>query len=267
MARSTPPRPKILRGSATSLLLGPSRAGVESTRASNARLSDRLVMPPSADVCASLCDDVADAVHPDHDFLARHGADVTSTADAMLARLDELAAMLGTLRAEGREQREALEPVLEAFAAGLARDFAYVDSVEDTVSAIGTAVTPPKINSPRSSTHFKNARLAEVESARRGIENLFTRVGGVTADLGRAGGTLAGGFAAFSTELAASATSTARSAAAAAAAARPASISSRAPHWDEETPGRYYEEDDAAPEGESGGARGMVRRSPGESGW
>ena len=97
-------------------------------------------MPPSADVCASLCDDVADAVHPDHDFLARHGADVTSTADAMLARLDELAAMLGTLRAEGREQREALEPVLEAFAAGLARDFAYVDSVEDTVSAIRTAV-------------------------------------------------------------------------------------------------------------------------------
>ena len=163
-------------------------------------------MPPSADVCASLCDDVADAVHPDHDFLARHGADVTSTADAMLARLDELAAMLGTLRAEGREQREALEPVLEAFAAGLARDFAYVDSVEDTVSAIGTAVTTTENQlSALESTHFKNARLAEVESARRGIENLFTRVGGVTADLGRAGGTLAGGFAAFSTELAASA--------------------------------------------------------------
>ena len=262
--------PKNLRGSATSLLLRPSRAGVEFTRASNARLSDRLAMPSSADVCASLCDDVADAVHPDHDFLARHGADVTSTADAMLARLDELAAMLGTLRAEGREQREALEPVLEAFAAGLARDFAYIDSVEDTVSAIRTAVTTTENQlSALESTHFKNARLAEVESARRGIENLFTRVGGVTADLGRAGGTLAGGFAAFSTELAASATSTARSAAAAAAvaaAARPASISSRAPHWDEETPGRYYEEDDAAPEGESGGARGMVETLSGRVG-
>ena len=226
-------------------------------------------MPPSADVCASLCDDVADAVHPDHDFLARHGADVTSTADAMLARLDELAAMLGTLRAEGREPREALEPVLEAFAAGLARDFAYIDSVEDTVSAIRTAVTTTENQlSALESTHFKNARLAEVESARRGIENLFTRVGGVTADLGRAGGTLAGGFAAFSTELAASATSTARSAAAAAAAAaaRPASISSHAPHWDEETPGRYYEEDDAAPEDESGGARGMVETLSGRVG-
>ena len=168
--------------------------------------------------------------------------------------------MLGTLRAEGREQREALEPVLEAFAAGLARDFAYVDSVEDTVSAIRTAVTTTENQlSALESTHFKNARLAEVESARRGAKT-HSRAGGVTADLGRAGGTLAGGFAAFSTELAASATSTARSAAAAAAAAaaRPASISSRAPHWDEETPGRYYEEDDAAPEGESGGARGMV---------
>jgi len=269
LARSTPPRPKNLRGSATSLLHGPSRAGVEFTRASNARLSDRLAMPPSADVCASLCDDVADAVHPDHDFLSRHGADVTSTADAMLARLDELAAMLGTLRAEGREQREALEPVLEAFAAGLARDFAYVDSVEDTVSAVRTAVTTTENQlSALESAHFKNARLAEVESARRGIENLFTRVGGVTADLGRAGGTLAGGFAAFSTELAASATSTARSAAAAAAAAaaRPAPISSRAPHWVEETPGRYYEEDDAAPEGESGGARGMVETLSGRVG-
>ena len=117
-------------------------------------------MPPSADVCASLCDDVADAVHPDHDFLARHGADVTSTADAMLARLDELAAMLGTLRAEGREQREALEPVLEAFAAGLFRDFAYIDSVEDTVGAIGTAVTTTEINSPRSRARTSKTRAS-----------------------------------------------------------------------------------------------------------
>jgi hypothetical protein len=60
---------------------------------------------------------------------------------ATLARLDELGAMLGTLRAEGGEQREALEPVLEAFAAGLARDFAYIDSVEDTVGAIKNAVS------------------------------------------------------------------------------------------------------------------------------
>ena len=227
-------------------------------------------MPPSADVCASLCDDVADAVHPDHDFLARHGADVTSTADAMLARLDELAAMLGTLRAEGREQREALEPVLEAFAAGLARDFAYIDSVEDTVSAIKTAVTTTEHQlSALESTNFRNARLAEVESARRGIENLFARVGGVTADIGRAGGTLAGGFAAFSSELAASATTATRTAAAAAAAAtataRPASVS-RASSRDEETPGRYYEEDDAAPEGVSDGARGMVETLSGKVG-
>ena len=82
------------------------------------------------DTCAVLCDDVAESVHPNFELLSKHGQEVKSTADAMLARLDELGAMLGTLRAEGREQREALEPVLEAFAAGLARDFAYIDSVE-----------------------------------------------------------------------------------------------------------------------------------------
>ena len=64
--------------------------------------------PTSAETCAALCDDIAAKVHPDFDLLFEHGADVESTADAMLARLDELGAMLGTLRAEGREQREAL---------------------------------------------------------------------------------------------------------------------------------------------------------------
>ena len=227
-------------------------------------------MPPSADVCASLCDDVADAVHPTTIFLAMHGADVTSTADAMLARLDELAAMLGTLRAEGREQREALEPVLEAFAAGLARDFAYIDSVEDTVGAIRTAVTTTENQlSALESTHFKNARLAEVKSARRGIENLFTRVGGVTADLGRAGGTLAGGFAAFSARTRRAARSPGDQAAALAAVVRrrgprPSPLARRT--GTAETPGRYYEEDDAAPEGESGGARGMVETLSGRVG-
>ena len=70
-------------------------------------------MSSSGDACAALSDDVARAVHPDFRALDLHGADLKSTADAMLARLDELGAMLGTLRAEGREQREALEPVLE----------------------------------------------------------------------------------------------------------------------------------------------------------
>ena len=52
--------------------------------------------PTSAETCAALCDDIAAKVHPDFDLLFEHGADVESTADAMLARLDELGAMLGT---------------------------------------------------------------------------------------------------------------------------------------------------------------------------
>ena len=149
----------------------------------------------SGDACAALSDDIARAVHPDFRALDDHGADVKSTADAMLARLDELGAMLGTLRAEGREQREALEPVLEAFAEGLARDFAYVDSVEDTVAAIEAAVadTERQLASLEQSS-FRRARLADVEAARRGIENLFKRVGGVTANLSRTGGSIVGGF-------------------------------------------------------------------------
>ena len=61
-------------------------------------------------------------------------------AEGMLARLDELSAMLVTVRAEGKQQREALEPVLESVAAGLGRDFAFVDSVEDTLGTIRGAV-------------------------------------------------------------------------------------------------------------------------------
>ena len=152
-------------------------------------------MSSSGDACAALSDDIARAVHPDFRALDDHGADVKSTADAMLARLDELGAMLGTLRAEGREQREALEPVLEAFAEGLARDFAYVDSVEDTVAAIEAAVadTERQLASLEQSS-FRRARLADVEAARRGIEDLFKRVGGVTANLSRTGGSIVGGF-------------------------------------------------------------------------
>ena len=152
-------------------------------------------MSSSGDACAALSDDVARAVHPDFRALDLHGADLKSTADAMLARLDELGAMLGTLRAEGREQREALEPVLEAFAEGLARDFAYVDSVEDTVAAIEAAVadTERQLSSLEQSS-FRRARLADVEAARRGIEDLFKRVGGVTANLSSAGGSIVGGF-------------------------------------------------------------------------
>ena len=152
-------------------------------------------MSSSGDACAALSDDIARAVHPDFRALDDHGADVKSTADAMLARLDELGAMLGTLRAEGREQREALEPVLEAFAEGLARDFAYVDSVEDTVAAIEAAVadTERQLSSLEQSS-FRRARLADVEAARRGIEDLFKRVGGVTANLSSAGGSIVGDF-------------------------------------------------------------------------
>lgn len=157
-------------------------------------------MAPKTELCAALCDDVAESVHPSFDLISKHGQEVKSTADAMLARLDELGAMLGTLRVEGREQREALEPVLEAFAAGLARDFAYIDSVEDTVGAIKNAVSQMETQLGQlEQTHFRQARLAEVAAARKGIENLFGKLGGVTASIGQAAGGLTqpivGGFA------------------------------------------------------------------------
>ena len=66
----------------------------------------------SGDACAALSDDIASAVHPDFRARDDQDADVKSTADAMLERLDELRAMLGTLRAEGSEQGEDLETVL-----------------------------------------------------------------------------------------------------------------------------------------------------------
>ena len=130
-------------------------------------------MPPAGDACEALSDDIARAVHPDFKLLDDHGFDIRATADAMLARLDELGAMLGTLRAEGREQREALEPVLEAFAEGMARDFAYVDSVADTERQL----------SQLEQSQFRNNRLKDVEAARRGIEELFAKVGGTYANL------------------------------------------------------------------------------------
>ena len=142
-------------------------------------------------MCAVLCDDVAESVHPNFDLLSKHGEEVKSTADAMLARLDELGAMLGTLRAEGREQREALEPVLEAFTAGLTRDFAYIDSVEDTVGVIKNAVSQMEAQLAQLEQNtFRQARLAEVAAARKGIENLFGKLGGVTASIGQAAGGL-----------------------------------------------------------------------------
>ena len=156
--------------------------------------------PTSAETCAALCDDIAAKVHPDFDLLFEHGADVESTADAMLARLDELGAMLGTLRAEGREQREALEPVREAFARGLARDFAYIDSVEDTVAAVRGAVATMETQlAALESSTFRAARVADVEMARRGIQSLVRRAAAATAELGanleRAGGSLVGNIA------------------------------------------------------------------------
>jgi hypothetical protein len=197
--------------------------------------------PTSAETCAALCDDIAAKVHPDFDLLFEHGADVESTADAMLARLDELGAMLGTLRAEGREQREALEPVLEAFARGLARDFAYIDSVEDTVAAVRGAVATMETQlAALESSTFRAARVADVEMARRGIQSLVRRAAAATAELGanleRAGGSLVGNIASGIQRTSSGApppagqqqTPEETAAAAAAAAADPASVSGRA---------------------------------------
>jgi len=195
--------------------------------------------PTSAETCAALCDDIAAKVHPDFDLLFEHGADVESTADAMLARLDELGAMLGTLRAEGREQREALEPVLEAFARGLARDFAYIDSVEDTVAAVRGAVATMETQlAALESSTFRAARVADVEMARRGIQSLVRRAAAATAELGanleRAGGSLVGNIASGIRRTSSGAPAAGQqhtpeeTAAAAAAAADPASVSGRA---------------------------------------
>ena len=198
--------------------------------------------PTSAETCAALCDDIAAKVHPDFDLLFEHGADVESTADAMLARLDELGAMLGTLRAEGREQREALEPVLEAFARGLARDFAYIDSVEDTVAAVRGAVATMETQlAALESSTFRAARVADVEMARRGIQSLVRRAAAATAELGanleRAGGSLVGNIASGIQRTSSSGAPAAgqqqtpeetAATAAAAAAADPASVSGRA---------------------------------------
>ena len=92
-----------------------------------------MTAPTAEETAAALCDDVAAAIHPDLGVLGDNADRVRAVADGMLARLDELDAMLRSLRDDGAEQRAALEPALEALAGGLARDFAYVDSVEDTV--------------------------------------------------------------------------------------------------------------------------------------
>jgi hypothetical protein len=155
----------------------------------------RGAMAPAFDACVGLCDDLARAVHPDFALLDAHAEGVKTTADAMLARLDELGAMLGTLRAEGREQGEALEPVLGAFAEGLARDFAYVDSVEDTIAAIELAVSQTeKELTQLEQSSFRDARAQDVESARKGISDLFTRLSGVTSSFQSAGSSLVGEF-------------------------------------------------------------------------
>ena len=46
------------------------------------------------DVAAELCDEVAEAVHPNFELLNKHGHEMKTMADGMLARLDELGAML-----------------------------------------------------------------------------------------------------------------------------------------------------------------------------
>jgi hypothetical protein len=61
--------------------------------------------------------------------LAQHLREVEAVADGLLARLDELTATLGAVSSEAASQQAALEPVLRAATARLARDFAYVDGV------------------------------------------------------------------------------------------------------------------------------------------
>ena len=96
----------------------------------------RVALMSGDEKAAALCDDIAASVHPDTEAVAQHCGQIERSAEDMLARLDELVAVLNKLREDSKEQREALTPALEAWTAGLARDFAYLDSAEETVEAV-----------------------------------------------------------------------------------------------------------------------------------
>ncbi|EEH55480.1 uncharacterized protein MICPUCDRAFT_40994 [Micromonas pusilla CCMP1545] len=156
-----------------------------------------MTAPTAEETAAALCDDVAAAIHPDLGVLGDNADRVRAVADGMLARLDELDAMLRSLRDDGAEQRAALEPALEALAGGLARDFAYVDSVEDTVRDVGNAVGAMEERlSALEQGRFRRARVADAENARASIESLFAKMGGVTASIGERAAGVAGEVAA-----------------------------------------------------------------------
>ena len=140
----------------------------------------RVVASMSGDEkAAALCDDVAANVQPDSDSISQHCGQIERSAEDMLARLDELVAVLNKLREDSKEQREALTPALEAWASGLARDFAYLDSAEETVEAVKGAVANVEHQLAQlESTEFRRARLADIEKARKGIEGLFQGWGG-----------------------------------------------------------------------------------------
>lgn len=154
-----------------------------------------MTAPTAEETAAALCDDVAAAIHPDLGVLGDNADRVRAVADGMLARLDELDAMLRSLRDDGAEQRAALEPALEALAGGLARDFAYVDSVEDTVRDVGNAVGAMEERlSALEQGRFRRARVADAENARASIESLFAKMGGGDGvDRGARGGRRGGG--------------------------------------------------------------------------
>jgi hypothetical protein len=130
----------------------------------------RVVASMSGDEkAAALCDDVAANVQPDSDSISQHCGQIERSAEDMLARLDELVAVLNKLREDSKEQREALTPALEAWASGLARDFAYLDSAEETVEAVKGAVANVEHQLAQlESTEFRRARLADIEKARKG---------------------------------------------------------------------------------------------------
>ena len=139
----------------------------------------RVALMSGDEKAAALCDDIAASVHPDTEAVAQHCGQIERSAEDMLARLDELVAVLNKLREDSKEQREALTPALEAWTAGLARDFAYLDSAEETVEAVKSAVADVEHQLAQlESTEFRRARLADIEKARKGIEGLFQGWGG-----------------------------------------------------------------------------------------
>ena len=84
--------------------------------------------PASASPLVLASQEVAALLSPEA-VLSQHLGEVEAVADGLLARLDELTAMLGTVSADCASQQSGLEPALRSLTAGLARDFAYVDGV------------------------------------------------------------------------------------------------------------------------------------------